>query len=129
MVSLIFYWWCISSIQHTETNKIKDILQFSIPCSEIAKKEKKKKTLGREIWGTLEDGLTGVGGGVDDSNGALTEPASSLSSNLGWDLRFLSTKKPARVADRKIRISLSGHISFFSLSISLTHSLFGLRQR
>lgn len=29
----------------------------------------------------------------------------------GWDLRFLRTKKPARVAERNIRISLSGHIS------------------
>jgi hypothetical protein len=28
----------------------------------------------------------------------------------GGDLRFLMTKKPARVAERNIRISLNGHI-------------------
>lgn len=40
-------------------------------------------------------------------------------SNLGTDLRFLRTKKPARVAERKIKISLRGHIS---LSQSQTYT-------
>lgn len=40
-------------------------------------------------------------------------------SNLGSDLRFLRTKKPARVAERKIKISLRGHIS---LSQSQTYT-------
>lgn len=37
------------------------------------------------------------------------------------DLRFLMTKKPARVAERKMRISLSGHIS---LSLSFNSKIF-----
>lgn len=33
------------------------------------------------------------------------------STSSGWALRFLSTKKPAKVADRKINSTLRGHIS------------------
>jgi hypothetical protein len=32
------------------------------------------------------------------------------SVSWGWDLRFLRTKKPARVADKNMRMSLRGHI-------------------
>jgi hypothetical protein len=47
--------------------------------------------------------------------GSLTTSFSSVSVSRTWwgwsDLRFLRTKKPASVAERNIRINLSGHIS------------------
>lgn len=59
-----------------------------------------------------------------EGNGRSVEEDSSesLSSAVkGRDLKFLTTKKPARVAERNIRISLNGHIFFFFPEAIKTH--------
>lgn len=42
--------------------------------------------------------------------------SSAVSNWGGSDLRFLRMKKPARVAERKTRMNLRGHISVLNLS-------------
>jgi hypothetical protein len=56
--------------------------------------------------------------GLAESKVSVSGVSSLFWSNSviwGWDLRFLRTKKPARVADKNIRISLRGHILKFDV--------------
>lgn len=55
--------------------------------------------------GTLENRL-------GEFLGSWWVSSSAVSNWGGSDLRFLRMKKPARVAERKTRMNLRGHISF-----------------
>lgn len=59
--------------------------------------------------GTLENRL-------GEFLGSWWVSSSAVSNWGGSDLRFLRMKKPARVAERKTRMNLRGHISFLNLS-------------
>lgn len=59
--------------------------------------------------GTLENRL-------GEFLGSWWVSSSGVSNWGGSDLRFLRMKKPARVAERKTRMNLRGHISFLNLS-------------
>lgn len=66
---------------------------------------------------------------LDKSPLLSSAPASSSSgSTLGWDLKFRRTKNPARVAERKMRMILRGHIRFVSLCLSLQSLRFSERE-
>lgn len=53
---------------------------------------------------------------AESSAGSASVKESSRGSSEVVELSFFRTKKPARVAERNMRISLNGHICFFFFS-------------
>lgn len=85
-------------------------------CTASQQFNEEKCRLWTEKWEREIETLEEMGTESEESDSSLT--ASFTGS--GEELRFLRTKKPARVAERKIKIILSGHISvasFFSFSL------------